>query len=204
MVIQGGKQHARCSMSARDWLPAGAMVSDWWRRTRVLGLGGGLALSVAAAAPQSAGPQDVHAPEWTAQPIHTSDREAQREFDRGLLLVYSFDHEEAVKAFQRAAELDPAASMPYWGIALALGPNLNDLRMEGRMAAAHGAVQRALQLARDGPQRELDYARTLSKRYTAETTFALPQLYRAYADAMRELAARYRTISTPKRSSLKV
>jgi tetratricopeptide (TPR) repeat protein len=129
--------------------------------------------------------------EWTRQPIHSSISEAQREFDRGLSLVYSFDYDEAIQAFRRASALDPAAPMPYWGIGLALGPNLNDLRMEGRMAEAHAAAQRALELARGGPQRELDYTRALSKRYTAESTSALPALYRAYADAMRDLTAQY-------------
>src|SRR5215470_9886495 len=59
-------------------------------------------------------------------PITTSSLEAQKFFDQGLGLLYSFNHEEAIRSFARAAELDPKAPMPLWGIALALGMNIND------------------------------------------------------------------------------
>lgn len=58
-------------------------------------------------------------------PIATTNPESQRFFDQGLALVYGFNHDEAVRSFQRAAELDPQAAMPWWRIALALGPNIN-------------------------------------------------------------------------------
>lgn len=37
-------------------------------------------------------------------PITTSSPEAQRLFDEGLTLVYAFNHEEAIRRFERAAE----------------------------------------------------------------------------------------------------
>src|SRR5581483_8169510 len=58
-------------------------------------------------------------------PIRTSSSEAQAYFDQGMTLVYGFNHEEAARSFQRAAELDPSSPMPLWGIALAVGPNYN-------------------------------------------------------------------------------
>src|SRR4029077_9891764 len=39
-------------------------------------------------------------------PIHTKSQEAQEFFDQGITLIYGFNHEEAVRSFQRAAELD--------------------------------------------------------------------------------------------------
>ncbi len=57
-------------------------------------------------------------------PISTSSPEAQRFFDQGLTLDYAFMHEEAARSFQKAADLDPKAAMPYWGLALVLGPQL--------------------------------------------------------------------------------
>src|SRR5271169_3024474 len=58
-------------------------------------------------------------------PIATSNPEAQKFFDQGLTLIYAFNHDEAVRSFRRAAELDSKAAMPWWGIAVALGPNYN-------------------------------------------------------------------------------
>jgi hypothetical protein len=58
-------------------------------------------------------------------PVATSGPEAQKFFDQGLTLVYAFNHPEAVRSFERAAQLDPQMAMAYWGIALALGSNIN-------------------------------------------------------------------------------
>ena len=51
--------------------------------------------------------------------ITTSSAQAQRLFDQGLVLLYGFNHGQAIRMFQRAAELDPKAPMPLWGIGLA-------------------------------------------------------------------------------------
>ena len=58
-------------------------------------------------------------------PITTTSEQAQRYFDQGLRLIYAFNHEEAIRSFEAAAQQDPQAAMPYWGMALALGPNIN-------------------------------------------------------------------------------
>ena len=58
-------------------------------------------------------------------PISSTSELAQRYFDQGLRLVYAFNHEEAIRSFEEAAKQDPQAAMPYWGVALALGPNIN-------------------------------------------------------------------------------
>src|SRR4051812_11743346 len=51
--------------------------------------------------------------------VKTASPQAQRFFDQGLRLVYGFNHEEAVRSFKRAAELDPQMAMAYWGVAYA-------------------------------------------------------------------------------------
>ena len=56
-------------------------------------------------------------------PIATANQDAQKFFDQGLAMVYAFNFGEAIRSFQQAAEFDPNAAMPYWGIALAYGPN---------------------------------------------------------------------------------
>ncbi|HXE31662.1 MAG TPA: hypothetical protein VN515_07675 [Terriglobales bacterium] len=50
---------------------------------------------------------------------------ATERFDRGMALYYGFDFADAKRAFTQAAALDPDAPLPYWGMALADGPNLN-------------------------------------------------------------------------------
>ncbi|HYY93690.1 MAG TPA: hypothetical protein VE713_04165, partial [Pyrinomonadaceae bacterium] len=53
-------------------------------------------------------------------PVSTGDAEAQKFFDQGLSFVYAFNHDEAVRSFRRAAELDPELAMAHWGVAYAL------------------------------------------------------------------------------------
>src|SRR2546428_2163238 len=55
-------------------------------------------------------------------PVQASPQ-AQTYFDQGLRLMFAFNHEQAIKAFQHAAEIDPKCVMCLWGAALALGPN---------------------------------------------------------------------------------
>src|SRR5436190_13377976 len=55
----------------------------------------------------------------------TKNADAQRYFDQGMAYLYGFNHEAAVKSFDQAAKLDPNLAMADWGIALALGPNIN-------------------------------------------------------------------------------
>lgn len=48
-------------------------------------------------------------------PVTTNSAEAQLWFDRGLLWTYGYNHEEAVRCFQMAANADPGCAMAYWG-----------------------------------------------------------------------------------------
>jgi hypothetical protein len=73
--------------------------------------------------------------------IATKNADAQRFFDQGLTYVYGFNHDEAIRSFRRAAELDPSSPMPHWASRCA-GPNINlDVDPE-REKAAYGEAQR--------------------------------------------------------------
>src|SRR5438309_1197536 len=48
--------------------------------------------------------------------VTTRSPEAQRYFDQGLLLVFAFNHEEAIRSFREAARLDPSCAMAFWGM----------------------------------------------------------------------------------------
>src|SRR5579864_9240965 len=80
-------------------------------------------------------------------PVSTTNTEAQKFFDQGLRLIFAFNHEEASRAFQRAAELDPKLAMAYWGMAEAIGPNYNDPADPERFKQAHEAITKASDLA---------------------------------------------------------
>jgi tetratricopeptide (TPR) repeat protein len=51
-------------------------------------------------------------------PITTRSAEAQRFFEQGLAQMHSFWAREAERSFLQAAQLDPEAPMPHWGIAM--------------------------------------------------------------------------------------
>ncbi|MEM7598812.1 MAG: hypothetical protein AAF382_14045 [Pseudomonadota bacterium] len=58
-------------------------------------------------------------------PVTTSSDRAQLWFDRGLLWVFGFNHDEALSCFDHALEADPDCAMAHWGRAYAAGPNYN-------------------------------------------------------------------------------
>jgi tetratricopeptide (TPR) repeat protein len=123
--------------------------------------------------------------------VSTKNPEAQRYFDQGLRMTFGFNHEEAIRSFQRAAELDPQMAMAWWGVAYALGPNINvDVDPE-REKAAYDAVQKALALSEDGPGNERAYIEALATRYANDPAADLKKLAVNYKNAMGELSKKY-------------
>jgi tetratricopeptide (TPR) repeat protein len=124
-------------------------------------------------------------------PVQTKSKEAQEYFDQGLTLIYAFNHAEAVRSFQKAAELDPSSPMPLWGIALAVGPNYNtDVDAESEKLA-HETIQKAQKLAAGAPQVEKDYVDALAARYSGEAAPDYKKLSRDYVVAMKALSEKY-------------
>jgi tetratricopeptide (TPR) repeat protein len=125
--------------------------------------------------------------------ITTTSPEAQKFFDQGLTLVYGFNHGGAMRMFRRAAELDPSAPMPLWGLALALGPHINnpDIDPDSEKLAAE-TIAKAKQLAANtGTSRERALIDALAVRYSSAPSPDLRQLDRAYKDAMAAAAQRF-------------
>lgn len=125
-------------------------------------------------------------------PVSTKNAEAQRFFDQGLRLVYSFNHEEAVRSFQRAAELDPQMAMAYWGIALAHGQSItNPIVPHDQQNVPYEAAQKALSLSGNASEKERAYIEALAQRHTLDPKASLKKLAIAYREAMREVVKRY-------------
>ena len=124
-------------------------------------------------------------------PITTTSEQAQRFFDQGLRLVYAFNHEEAIRSFEAAAQLDSQAAMPYWGIALALGPNINSEMEKKDERRAIEMVQKARRLAGHITPVEQAYIEALVTRYVGRKGVKRKGLDEAYAKAMRSVAQRF-------------
>ena len=126
-------------------------------------------------------------------PIATSSSEAQKFFDQGMVLLFGFNHEEAFRSFEKAAELDPKAAMPHWGMAIVLGANYNDpAPVDERLLKARAEVEKALALSASGPENERAYAEALAARYVADPARSdKAKVARDYATAMKALTARY-------------
>ena len=124
-------------------------------------------------------------------PTSTTNPEAQRYFDQGFRMIYGFNHEEAVRSFKRAAELDPKMAMAWWGVAYALGPNINYEVDPDHERSAFDAVQKALALTKDAPANERAYIEALAKRYSSDPKADLKKLAVDYKNAMGELSRKY-------------
>ena len=112
-------------------------------------------------------------------------------FDQGLAQAFGFNHEAAIRSFERAAELDSSAAMPHWGKAWALGPNYNLDLDDARAKAATEAVARAQSLAASGPDHERAYIEALTVRYSADPKADRPAMARAFSQAMGDLSRKY-------------
>jgi tetratricopeptide (TPR) repeat protein len=126
-----------------------------------------------------------------SHPITVSNPLAQRYFDQGMVLSFGFNHAEAERSFRYAAELDESCAMCWWGVAYVLGPNINAPMSPEAGAKAWEALGRAKALAPKVSAQEQDYITALSARYAEAPTADRTALNEAYAEAMKQLAAKY-------------
>ena len=155
-----------------------------------------IALGVACSrtsAPQTAEPR---APLYTNlgnlhHEITTTSPEAQSYFNQGLTLSYAFNHAEAIRSFKQAIAIDPECAMCYWGVAFALGPNINAPITPEAAKEAFDAIGQARQRGAKASAREQAYIEALARRYTSDPKAERPPLDAAYAEAMRDVVAKF-------------
>src|SRR5258706_9900406 len=118
--------------------------------------------------------------------------EAQKEFDRAVALLHSFQFNHAIQGFNAALKSDPACGIAHWGIALsqwsnpfAAGMKDNSQLQAGRESAERG------QAAGAKTERERAYIAAVASLYSNfESTTQQARLL-AYRDATEGIASKY-------------
>ena len=116
---------------------------------------------------------------------------AQQYFDQGLRLTYGFNHDEAIKAFREGARQDSTCAMCWWGIAYALGPNINAPMDTAAVTPAWEALQQAVKFAPLAGPKDQAYIRALQSRYTSDPAANRATLDSAWSKAIGEVARRF-------------
>jgi len=124
-------------------------------------------------------------------PISTKNPQTQAFFDQGVNLLFGFNHAEAIRSFREAARLDPDCAMCWWGVAEALGPNINLPMPPDAVAPAWAALQKARALAPKASPEERAWIEALAARYSADPKADRHALDEAFAKAMGELWRAY-------------
>jgi hypothetical protein len=123
--------------------------------------------------------------------VTTQSDLAQQYFDQGFRLTYAFNHDEAIKSFKQALTRDSTCAMCYWGIAYALGPNINLPMDTSRVQPAWDAIYNAVRLSISVSPKERAYIDALSKRYSADPTANRASLDTAWARAIGRVSRLY-------------
>src|SRR6266568_623800 len=151
--------------------------------------------AIALLAASGVGQQHQHGKEEKLGAVHfttSCNAEAQKEFDRAVALLHSFQFNQAIQGFNAALKSDPACGIAHWGIALsqwsnpfAAGTKDNSQLQMGGESAERGKAAGAK------TERERAYLTAVASLYSNfEST---PQQARllAYRDAMEGLASKY-------------
>ncbi|WP_110315243.1 tetratricopeptide repeat protein [Mycolicibacterium moriokaense] len=133
------------------------------------------------------------------RPIETPSPLAQVWFDRGMVWAYAFNHDEAIKCFERALDHDPDLAIARWGVAYSIGPNYNkawEAFDPVDLAASLARARMELGLAAKGRASAVEHGliEALLARFPTEDpddADALQAGHAAYADAMAALADVY-------------
>jgi hypothetical protein len=123
--------------------------------------------------------------------ITTRSPVAQRYFDQGLRLTYGFNHDEAIRSFREGIREDSTCAMCWWGVAYALGPNINMPMDTAAVRPAWEAVQAAVRLAPTTTPRERAYIEAILARYAPDPVSPRAPLDSAWARAISDVSRRF-------------
>jgi pentatricopeptide repeat protein len=120
----------------------------------------------------------------------TGKKEAQPYFEKGLLLLHSFEYEDAAEQFKKARSIDPDFTMAYWGEAMTHNHNL------WRYLNFDKAIEVLHQLGNTAEEREAKAKTEIEKDFIKAVNILyskgnLNEVYGKYADWLGQLYKKY-------------
>jgi len=124
--------------------------------------------------------------------VTTDSPPAQRWFNQGIQLLYGYNHDEAIRSFEKAAEIDPSCAMAWWGSAYARGLHINNPEMsEEQSKLAYAAAVKAVAALDDESPVEKALVFAVRQRYALPVPEDRSHLDKKYADAMENVWHRF-------------
>jgi tetratricopeptide (TPR) repeat protein len=124
--------------------------------------------------------------------ITTTSSAAQQRFDEGLAFRCVFQHNQAINSFRGALKSDQNCAMALWGIAMAVGPDINSTTVtESHARTAWAAATKALELSGNASLTERALYGALIQRWSDPPVVNRRSLDEAYARAMRDVWRTY-------------
>ena len=120
--------------------------------------------------------------------VTTESPAAQKLFNQGIQLLYGFNHDEAIRSFERAGEVDPSCGMAWWGSAYARGLHINNPAMgEEQSRLAFDASRKAMAAINDESPVERALIHAVAQRYAWPAPEDRAALDADYASAMEQV-----------------
>ena len=116
--------------------------------------------------------------------------QAQKQFNRAVAWLHSFEYEEAEKAFAEVTVTDPRCGMGYWGAAASYYHPLWAPPSKAELQKGSSAVEKA-KAAGARTQRERDYIAAIEVFYKDSDKLDHRTRSFAYSEAMKQLHRRY-------------
>ena len=121
--------------------------------------------------------------------VSTSSRECQEWMDKGVTQMYGFNHEDAIRCFRKALDIDSTCAMAHYYIARNSAPNYNNPAGLD-VALAYEESQKATKLAQEVSL--IDWEAALIKALTSlftgdDSKSILTESCKKFACAMREV-----------------
>jgi tetratricopeptide (TPR) repeat protein len=116
--------------------------------------------------------------------------QAQRQFNRAVAWLHSFEYEEAERAFTEVTVTDPRCGMGYWGIAMSNYHPIWTPPTAAELQKGSGAIEKAKSVSAR-TQRERDYIAAIEVFYKDADKLDHRTRTFAYSEAMKQVHQRY-------------